>query len=697
MKWSFDALMAIICVEENRLYYGRKIESFFKKRLDIIIIYLQLFFKNKFCGILCCALIILLSLFKRSLIDIGHDSGLNLEISQKILNDKKYYHDFFELNFPLVFILLSIPITISNLLALSPIIIADYFVNLLAIISLIWSYKILKNSPKIQSQLELNILIICFTAGFFIRGKTLFYNEFLTIASFLLIFFYPLFSYYIAGIENLKKIQKIIVGILSGLVIALNPKYIFLVFFFEIFRFYKSRNIKSFLNVNNLVLTLFLIFYATIIVIFFPSFAENLSYIMKISYDYKIDYRFNDFSSKYVLILNKIQNNYLVYLLLILIYKKNLKNNEIKNYSILLVVAIIFIIFSENFYIDEEIIFSALGLSFIMINFVNFLQQNKISILHYWLIFFSLMIFCFMASETFALISSMLYYLGLPVLIYLLFFGHLADSKNYFYVKTFLIAFTLLLIFLKSNHSQLFDISFAIFLIAISLINLNLFLEKYRLNKTFYQSVNFIVFFATTGFLGDYYRVLFNNYSPNEIHLQFQSPNQQNEKLFSITKSNMKKNDNIVIFGDHVENSYPFRNYAKLYNQSEFSQYNFLANSLEYHAINYHNKTYTNKVLDDFYRIITNPQNTVLVFSDNRKCSISNFEFLIRNNAKIKNYLLENFNFLTQHFVVVEDKSYTPKYTQESLNQYEFEIVKTIDLSQPKLIKINVFEAFVRK
>jgi hypothetical protein len=45
----------------------------------------------------------------------------------------------------------------------------------------------------------------------------------------------------------------------------------------------------------------------------------------------------------------------------------------------------------------------------------------------------------------------------------------------------------------------------------------------------------------------------------------------------------------------------------------------------------------------------------------------------------------------------VEDKNFTPNYTQEFLTNDEFDVVKGIDLTQPKIFKIKVFEAYVRK
>ena len=496
MKFKFDVLKISTIIEEKRLIYGKKIEDYFAKNLNIFLNYSKTLFNNEFFGFLCCFSIVLLSLYKRSTIDIGKDSGLYLEIAQKILDGKKYYHDFFEYNFPLSFLLLTPPVYVANLLNISPIIIADYYINLLAILSLIWAYKILKNSQKIKSQTELNILIICFTAGFFIRGKTLIFNEFLTKTSFLLIFFYPFFSYYFYGVEKLKKIQKIYLGILSGFIISVKPNFIFLVAFFEIYRIFKLRNIKSLFEIHNLVCAFFVILYATLIFIFFKSFVDNFSYMMTIYYEYKYGYLLKESIQKYVSISSKLQNYYLVYLALILVYIKILQKNELKNYLILAIISVFFIVFSENFYLDQEIIFSSIGLSFVMVNFVNFLKENKISILQNWLLFFSLTIFCFMSSETFSLISSLLYYLSLPTLLYLIFFGHFANSKSFFYIKILLTILFFSLIIFRFYSFELFEIFLIIFLLIIAFINLNLFIEKYRINKNFFSYYKFFSFFC---------------------------------------------------------------------------------------------------------------------------------------------------------------------------------------------------------
>jgi hypothetical protein len=93
------------------------------------------------------------------MVDIGQDSGLYLEIAQKIFAGKKYYNDFFEYNFPLSFLLLIIPVGFSKLLDLSPIISADYFVNF-RIFFLFINYHFMKYKylEKISSTIILHIV-----------------------------------------------------------------------------------------------------------------------------------------------------------------------------------------------------------------------------------------------------------------------------------------------------------------------------------------------------------------------------------------------------------------------------------------------------------------------------------------------------------------------------------------------------------
>ena len=167
--------------------------------------------------------------------------------------------------------------------------------------------------------------------------------------------------------------------------------------------------------------------------------------------------------------------------------------------------------------------------------------------------------------------------------------------------------------------------------------------------------------------------------------------------MFEIAKLNLKDDDNLIIFGDYIENSFPFRNYAKLYNESEFSQYDVIATSLKYPQIHNTNEIYNDKAFKALQKQIINPKNKLIILYNDRICTISNAEFLIRNDPEIKKYFIENFQFLTQDYELTKDKSFIPKYTKEFLNDDEFAIVKEIDLTQPSIKRRNVFEVYIRK
>ncbi len=137
--------------------------------------------------------------------------------------------------------------------------------------------------------------------------------------------------------------------------------------------------------------------------------------------------------------------------------------------------------------------------------------------------------------------------------------------------------------------------------------------------------------------------------------------------------------------------------HKKLYNESEFSQYDVITTSLKYPQINNVNEVYNNKAFKALYKQIINPKNKLIIFYNDRICTISNVEFLIRNNPEIKKYFIENFQFLTQNYALTKGQSFIPKYTKEFLNDDEFALVKEIDLTQPSIKKYNVFEVYIRK
>ena len=159
---------------------------------------------------------------------------------------------------------------------------------------------------------------------------------------------------------------------------------------------------------------------------------------------------------------------------------------------------------------------------------------------------------------------------------------------------------------------------------------------------------------------------------------------------------NIKKDENLIIFAEDIENSYPFRNYAKLRNESEFSQYQII--TIPLNSTNHEfDEIYDEKALDRLYKEIINPKNKVIIFYKNQPCIINNIEFLIRNNKKIRKYFVENFKFLTEYSLTFDDNSFVPKYTKGFLNDEEFNLVSQIEFDKIRTKKYNIFEAYVRK
>ena len=104
---------------------------------------------------------------------------------------------------------------------------------------------------------------------------------------------------------------------------------------------------------------------------------------------------------------------------------------------------------------------------------------------------------------------------------------------------------------------------------------------------------------------------------------------------------------------------------------------------------------------DFFYALISNNSNRLIViYNDNyinsKSCNIGILEELL-TDLRIKEYFKLNYNFLTQIFDIEESNFFVPNYTQENLSDDEFEVLKNIDLKQPKYLKHNVFEIYIRK
>jgi hypothetical protein len=169
----FDILKIKHEIEEQRLIFGQKLEYFLIKKLNYGKSLVENFLKNKKSAFYGSVFLILLSFFIQSLTDIGNSSAANILGHESLLKAA----DFFKINV---------------------IIFTQILINFFAIISLIFSFKILERSSLSSNRVVLNLLILSFSTSFFFRNYEFASNDIASLGAIFLIFFYPLFSYFLA-------------------------------------------------------------------------------------------------------------------------------------------------------------------------------------------------------------------------------------------------------------------------------------------------------------------------------------------------------------------------------------------------------------------------------------------------------------------------------------------------------------------
>jgi hypothetical protein len=255
-------------IEEKRLILGKKLEIFLLKKLSNFGIFLNKIFAAKSCALFGFLAIFVLSIFLRSRRDIGHESAIYIEVATKILSGQQNYQQFFTNNFPLAFYFTVIAVFLAKIFAISPIIAAEIFVNLIGVLTIYSSAKILKRSSVSKDQTIFNLIILSFAGGFFLRFFTLQFNEFATKSTYFLAFALPYISYHFLKSSELKKSDQILIGTLAALLACLDWHYAILVIAFEATKICQK---KSAFCIRNFTTISLLIFYVVLAFKTFPS------------------------------------------------------------------------------------------------------------------------------------------------------------------------------------------------------------------------------------------------------------------------------------------------------------------------------------------------------------------------------------------------------------------------------------------
>ena len=232
------------------------------------------FFYSSIFLYLSCGFVFFLSLFLRSSLDIGPDTGIYLDLGKKVFQGKKYYYDFFESNFPLPFYFYAAQFFISEKLGINAIILSEIIINFLALFSIFFSAKILKNSKIYQNKAHFNLIIFSYFLGFFLRPQALQLGEFGTKTSLLLILFYPYLSYSFSRFFALNKKNLISKGVLMGLMPCLKIHYLFLIIPIEIYLFLQKPTKEFFLTIDKLTMSLTTALGLFLMVKFTPEYFE---------------------------------------------------------------------------------------------------------------------------------------------------------------------------------------------------------------------------------------------------------------------------------------------------------------------------------------------------------------------------------------------------------------------------------------
>ena len=110
-------------------------------------------FSAKFSLWNICGLIFLLSIYIRSLSDIGPDTGVYMDVGKKLALGKDYFTDIFEINFPILMWLYALQYKVSIAVNISPILMSEIFVNCGGLISIFFASKNLKRTQIFQDKL----------------------------------------------------------------------------------------------------------------------------------------------------------------------------------------------------------------------------------------------------------------------------------------------------------------------------------------------------------------------------------------------------------------------------------------------------------------------------------------------------------------------------------------------------------------
>ena len=593
-----------------------------------------------------CTVIFLTSIFLRSTVDIGADTGVYLDLGKKIAEGKKYYFDFFESNFPLSFYYYALQFNISQISGLNTIILSEIFINFLAVVSIFWSEKILRNGKVFADKFHHDLVVIAYCLGFFLRPNALQTGEFGTKTSLLLISLYPYISYSFFRKIPLTKTDLIWRGMLMGIIPCIKPHYLIFIIFVEVYRFFCKPLFKFFLELDKLVMVLIGASYLFLMSKFTPEFFEFMVPMWSKAYS-----SYNDAGVFMENIWRHFASRILPFSFIFLIFSR-LKFSDNDKILLLLFTAASCLMLVENVgTVDQVVVFYAI----ITICFLKLLRDIFVS----KIIIFSEEMFIITAlllipAFDMTILPASIFGLGglvnvwwLVALIYPFFSG---KRIVLFWIPCLAILATIAVLTLKYLGPWAYiTVNLTILFGALFVFEKEFFVEKLSTLSVFviFTSISCLLYSYLSTFAGVFSR-----------ESEYTSPHKLSDMTaYYAKKYAPQKDDGIVTISIWIAHQFPLLNYLAKENIQKFHVATMRADqgvagkSLMF-LINDSDKVFTNFYLfDDIKNAVKNVQtklvlvnNAPKILNEHHRCFIGTLEYYFLD-PEFRKFFLKNFHF----------------------------------------------------
>ncbi|MDX2083512.1 MAG: hypothetical protein SFV53_05965 [Rickettsiales bacterium] len=683
-------------IEEKRIILGQKLENFLLRKIGSIANYFEQVFRAKNFALIASILVILISVFVRSTRDIGHDSALNLEIAKKILEGEKYFDDFFSNNSPLFFLITQIPIFITEFLGeffrFNQIIIADFYISFLGILSIYFSTKILSRSDISEDRTVFNLIILAFSSGFFLRIFSLQFNEFITVTSYFLTLFFPYLSYQLLKEEQLKKTDQIFLAVLQALIFCLKPHYGILIIAFEIKKIYQKKSNKKFFAeffiLRNCLTFFIIICYVVFLTIFFSDYVNHSSSLISF-------YLNRQYSSLFFPLKEDIFPLIILISLTFFLIKKSAFLEPF--FFSALIFSLILILQLDGIY-DQRAALYSVSLPLIFLVIMNLLRDKQIMWRHHLLLLLIILIIpqfdqSFFVKTAFnicafwwvfvlALFSKWNKILSAEYVKKCNFLRYVFLPNNFFSWFCFIILTLITIYYSANNPNNNFAWSFSavIFILLINFYD-NLW-RKFFNNKKLSSLSSALIFLVLSYFLNLQSAAIFKT---NEE----KSPNFLTNQIGKVVKNNLNMQENFIMISPRSLSAYPLRNYLEKSNPLPISQmqnfYLIIANQKKFNQIDdYLFSRLKQQLLQPENKLIFIEEKPFFTFD---RCVVSFLEYYLRDD-EFQKVFFRNYTFF--------DRIIITKTAEKKVKFFNDKITNEATLEAGDLVFQDV-EIYIRK